>query len=101
MGINNYGFQATHSIKLTAIKLIDYILHETELTPVNIYIDFSKTFDSLNFDILLHKLHYYGIIDISLKVLKSYMSNKNNMLNIMSINLDLKKLKQACHRDEI
>ena len=69
---------------------------DRKLTPVNIYIDLSKAFDTLNFDILLYKLHYYGITDIALKLLKSYMSNKNNML----VNLSLKKLKQACHRDQ-
>ena len=56
----------------------DYIVHEIDrkLTPVNIYIDLSKAFDTLNFDILLYKLHYYGITDIALKLLKSYMSNR-------------------------
>ena len=49
---------------------------DKKLTPVNIYIDLSKTFDTLNFDILLYKLHYYRITDIALKLLKSYMSNR-------------------------
>ena len=64
-----YGFCANHSTELAAIKMIDYIVHEIDrkLTPVNIYIDFSKVFDTLNFDILLYGLHYYGITDIALK----------------------------------
>ena len=74
-----YGFRANHSAELAAIKLVDYIVREIDrkLTPVslvNIYIDLSKAFDTLNFDMLLYKLHYYGIIDIALKLLKSYMS---------------------------
>ena len=74
----HYGFRANHSAELAAIKLADYIVQEIDrkLTPVNIYIDLSKAFDTLNFDILLYKLHYYGITDIALKLLKSYMSNR-------------------------
>ena len=73
-----YGFRANHSAELAAIKLVDYIVHEIDrkLPPVNIYIDLSKAFDTLNFDILLYKLHYYGITDIALKFLKSCMSNR-------------------------
>ena len=76
---NNYGYRVNHSAELAAIKLIDYIEHEIDrkLTPVTIYIDLSKAFDTLNFDILLYKLHYNGITDIALKLLKSYMSNRN------------------------
>ena len=74
-----YGFRANHSAELAAIKLADYIVQEIDrkLTPVNIYIDLSKAFDTLNFDILLYKLHYYGITDIARKLLKiCYMSNR-------------------------
>ena len=98
-----YGFRANHSTELTAIKLVNYIVHEIDrkLTSVNIYIDLSKAFDTLNFDILLYKLHYYGITNIALKLLKRYMSNrKQYVINIMLMNLGLNKLKQACHRDQ-
>ena len=73
-----YGFRANHSAELAIIKLADYIVHEIDrkLTHVNIYINLSKVFDALNFDILLCKLHYYGITDISSKLLKNYMSNR-------------------------
>ena len=77
-----YEFHANHSAELAAIKLADYIVHEIDnrkLTPVNIYFDISKAFDTLNFDILLYKLHYYGVTDIALKLLKSYMSKQKTI----------------------
>ena len=58
-----YGFRTKYSTELAAVKLVDYIKNEIDgkYTHVNIYIDISKAFDTLNFDILLHKLHYYGV----------------------------------------
>ena len=52
-----YGFRTKHSTELAVVKLVDYIKNEIDgkYTPVNIYIDLSKAFDTLNFDILLHK----------------------------------------------
>ena len=81
LSVQQYGFRANHSVELAAIKLVDYIVHEIEgkLTPVNIYIiDLSKAFDTLNFDILLYKLHYYGITDIcSIEIAKKlYVKQK-------------------------
>ena len=73
-----YGFRANHSVELAALKLAHYIVHDIDrkLTHVNIYIDLSNASDTLNFDILLYKLHYYKITDIALKLLKCYMSNR-------------------------
>ena len=52
-----------HSTELADIKVVDYIVHEIyrKLIPDNIYIyiDLSKAFDILNFDIVLYKLYYY------------------------------------------
>ncbi len=73
-----YGFRSKHSTELAAIKLVDYINKEIDQknTPVNIYIDLSKAFDTLNFDILLYKLDYYGISGDSLRLIKNYLTNR-------------------------
>ena len=43
---------------------------------VIIYIDFSKSFDTLNHSILLEKLEYYGIADNSLSLLHNYLTDR-------------------------
>ena len=58
-----FGFRKNHSTEYAAIKLVDHISNEMESgkTPVTLFIDLSKAFDTLSFDILLQKLNYYGI----------------------------------------
>ena len=73
-----YGFRSRHSTELAAVKLVDFISHEMESdhTPTNIYVDLSKAFDTINYDILLDKLSYYGISGRALKLLKSYLLDR-------------------------
>ena len=73
-----YGFRPRHSTELAAVKLVDFISHEMESghTPTNIYVDLSKAFDTINYDILLDKLSYYGISGRALKLLKSYLLDR-------------------------
>ena len=45
--------------------------------PINIYIDLSKAFDTLDLSILLDKLTYYGICGIENLTFPTYLSNRH------------------------
>ena len=43
-------------------------------TPVAVFLDLSKDFNTLDFDILLYKLNYHGIRGTSLTLIQNYLS---------------------------
>ena len=67
---NQYSFRAKHSTELSALHLVDDVTNQMDkgTIPIKIYLDLSKAFATLDHTILLHKLHYYGIRDIELKL---------------------------------
>ena len=78
-----YGFRSNQSTDLAALELMDRNIKtmNDNLWPVNIYLDFSKAFDSLNHIILLSKLKCYGSQQYALCLLKSYLSTEVNTFN--------------------
>ena len=62
--LEQYGFRTNHSTEYAAIKLVDHLSKEMDIgnIPCALYIDLSKAFDTLSFDIILQKLKYYGIV---------------------------------------
>ena len=98
-----YGFCTKHSTELAAVKLVDYIKNEIDAkyTPVNIYIDLSKAFDTLNFDILLHKLHYYGVTGVSFELIRSYLTNRKQYVKFKTLESDYMDVKSGVPQGSI
>ena len=57
---------------------------DPQKTPTYIYVDLSKAFDTLNFDKLLSKLKHYGLSEIPLKPITSYLRNRNQYVKFGS-----------------
>ena len=84
---SQYGFRAKHSTELAIVELVDKILHNiyNKELPLAIYMDLSKTFDTLDHTILSNTLRYYGITDISLKWFMSYLSQRTQYAEVNCI----------------
>ena len=79
---HQYGFRSGHSTEHAALELTDRIITniDNKKSPLNIFLDLSKAFDTLDQNILFHKLHHYGIQETPLKLLKSYLSNRQQFV---------------------
>ena len=82
-----YGFRSNRSTDLAALELMDRNIKNMNdnLWLVNIYLDFSKAVDSLNHILLLSKLKLYGIQPDALGLLKSYLSNKSQYVQLDNV----------------
>ena len=60
---SQYGFRRGHSTELAALEVVSKIIDEMDkrLLPLNIYLNLSKAFDTIDHQILLEKLAFYGI----------------------------------------
>ena len=73
---NQYGFRKGHSTSLALIHLFEKIssaIDRREHT-IGIFLDLSKEFDTVNFNILFDKLEQYGIRGVALDWVKDYFS---------------------------
>ena len=65
------------------LELIDRITQQLDkcTTPINVYLDLSKAFDTLDHNILLHKLKYYGIEGTALRLFESYLNERQQYVD--------------------
>ena len=76
--IQQFGFRPGHYTELAALRLANHLITEMDncKVPTNIYIDLSKAFDTLNFDIVLKKLEHYDINESAKKLIHSYLTDR-------------------------
>ena len=75
---SQYGFKKIHSTELAALEIVDRIVQALDHgnIPINIYLDPSKAFDTLNHHILIYNLKYYGITGLANSLCASYLANR-------------------------
>ncbi len=89
-----YGFRTEHSTEYATLELVDRVIIEMDKmnTTVNIFLDLSKAFDTLDHSILLNKLEHYRLNGISLKLMKNYISNRKQYVEFNDTNSDMMTL---------
>merc|ERR1712055_698100 len=74
---DQFGFRAKFSTEYAIVDIYDKLIKnlDEKKSSCAIFLDLAKAFDSVNHQILLRKLHCYGIRGKALNLFKSYLSS--------------------------
>ena len=83
-----FGFRAHHSTNHALISLTEMIRNALDNSnfACGIFIDLQKAFDTVDHEILLKKLDYYGVRGLANNWFKSYLSNRQQFVSINGFN---------------
>ena len=73
---SQYGLRQLHSTELAVLEITDRLTQDMDKgeIPITIYLDLSKAFDTLNHNILLDELNYYGVRNKANDWFRCYLS---------------------------
>ena len=82
--VKQFGFQFGHSTKYAILQLANQIheCFENNLFTLGVFIDLSKSFDTVKHTIILKMLEIYGIYGKIFKHIKSYLRNRKHCIQI-------------------
>ena len=83
-----------HSTELALLELVDRIISQFDKTnlAIAIFMDLSKAFDTLDHEILLSKLKYYGNSNHAINWFSSYLNNREHFVQFDDFKSNIKTL---------
>ena len=75
---HQFGFRKNHSTSFALLHLFDKISSaiDNKEHAIGIFLDLSKAFDTVNFNIMFDKLEHYGIRGVALDWIKDYFTER-------------------------
>ena len=90
-----FGFRTNYSTSHALLSLTEHIREalDTGNFACGVFIDLQKAFDSVDLNILVKKLNYYGVRGIPSDWFNSYLHNRKQFVTINGFNSSLKSIK--------
>ena len=92
---NQYGFRRGHSTYMPLLDLcsdISAAIDNNEFA-IGVFLDLSKAFDTVNHEILVKKLHHYGVRGLPLELFIDYLKNRRQFVSIGDFKSSLNVIK--------
>ena len=88
---NQYGFRKGHSTNHALNYSVSYIEEhiKQKMHVLGIFIDLSKAFDTIDYNILLMKLQNYGIRGVAHRLITSYLENRKQYVRVCGEDSDM------------
>ena len=91
---NQFGFQKNRSTLQALTSFLDIVTDalDNKNYIIALFLDLSKAFDTIDHNILLKKINTYGIRGLALDYIKSYISNRQQFVEIDGVASDLSRV---------
>ena len=101
--MHQYGFRKNHSTEYAALDMVNYLNYEMDRnrTPTNVYLDLSKAFETLFYNILLRKLKHNRVCDLALNRMKSYLENRKQFVQFEECISEMKAIHKGVQQGSI